>query len=183
MPLVSWIRLIPLPRWSWPSWAGSGRVGSGLRAISCGRFVAVNHHYAAHLLHLPSHCQDTALLAAVETSIAGVRFPFYRFGLSLRCVKTPWFESESELYRPSDRRLSSKLVATFCTWLHMVSVTDPYGRILGFIDRKLYYRAPASSSSWSYIAADGQSASSFWCLAPFGEGDQMLRIFEWQLLF
>jgi hypothetical protein len=27
---------------------------------------------------------------------------------------TPWSESASELYRPSDRRLSAKLVPTFC---------------------------------------------------------------------
>jgi hypothetical protein len=27
--------------------------------------------------------------------------------------QTPWSESESELYRPSDRRLSAKLVTTF----------------------------------------------------------------------
>jgi hypothetical protein len=28
--------------------------------------------------------------------------------------KTPWPQSASELYRPSDRRLSAKLVRTFC---------------------------------------------------------------------
>jgi hypothetical protein len=39
----------------------------------------------------------------------------------------------------SDRRLSAKLVPTFegrrC---HVVRMTDPYGRILGFLDRTLY---------------------------------------------
>jgi hypothetical protein len=49
--------------------------------------------------------------------------------------KTPWSESASELYRPTDRRLSAKLVLTFedrrC---HVVSVTDPCGRILIFLD-------------------------------------------------
>jgi hypothetical protein len=44
--------------------------------------------------------------------------------------QTPWSESASELYRPSDRRL---LVPTFADRVcHVVSVTDPYGRILGF---------------------------------------------------
>jgi hypothetical protein len=39
----------------------------------------------------------------------------------------------SELYRPSERRLSAKLVPTFTDrGCHVVSVTDPYGRILGF---------------------------------------------------
>jgi hypothetical protein len=49
---------------------------------------------------------------------------------------TPWPESASELYRPSDRRLSAKLVPTFADrGCHVVSVTDPHGCILGFLDR------------------------------------------------
>jgi CBS-domain-containing membrane protein len=48
---------------------------------------------------------------------------------------TPWPEPASELYRPSDSSLSAKLVPTFADrGCHVVSVTDPYGRILG-----LYY--------------------------------------------
>jgi hypothetical protein len=54
--------------------------------------------------------------------------------------KTPWPESASELYRPSDRCLSAKWLPTFeergC---HVVSVTDLYGRILGFLDRTRYF--------------------------------------------
>jgi hypothetical protein len=38
------------------------------------------------------------------------------------------------------------------------------------------------SSSSSYIATNGQSASSSWCRAPFGTDDQILHFFEWQLL-
>jgi hypothetical protein len=53
-----------------------------------------------------------------------------------RREKSPWPESVSELYPPSDRRLSAKLVPTFADrGCHVVSVTDPYGRILGFLDR------------------------------------------------
>jgi CBS-domain-containing membrane protein len=53
---------------------------------------------------------------------------------------TPWPESASELYRPSDRRLAMKLVPDFADrGCHVVSVTDPYGRILGFLDRTNYY--------------------------------------------
>jgi hypothetical protein len=53
--------------------------------------------------------------------------------------KTAWPESASELYRPSDLRLSAKLVPTFADrWCHVVSATDPYGRILRFIDRIRY---------------------------------------------
>jgi hypothetical protein len=53
---------------------------------------------------------------------------------------TPWSESESELYRPSDRRLSAKWLPTFADrGCHLVSVTYPCGRILGFLDRIRYF--------------------------------------------
>jgi hypothetical protein len=54
--------------------------------------------------------------------------------------KTPWSESAGELYRPSDRRLSAKWLPTVSDrGCHVVSVTDSYGRILGFIDRSRYF--------------------------------------------
>jgi hypothetical protein len=44
-----------------------------------------------------------------------------------------------ELHRPSDRGLSAKIVPIFADrWCHVVSVTDPYVRILGFLDRSRY---------------------------------------------
>jgi hypothetical protein len=50
--------------------------------------------------------------------------------------KIPWLESARKLYRPSDRRLLVKLVPTFADRRCLVvSVTDSYGRILGFLDR------------------------------------------------
>jgi hypothetical protein len=50
--------------------------------------------------------------------------------------KTQWPESTSELYPPSDCRLSAKLVPAFCGYrCHVVSVTDPYGCILGFLNK------------------------------------------------
>jgi hypothetical protein len=54
-----------------------------------------------------------------------------------RCIKkNPWPESASEVYRPSDRRFPAKLVPTFTDRrCHVVSVTDPCDRILGFLDR------------------------------------------------
>jgi hypothetical protein len=53
---------------------------------------------------------------------------------------TLWPESANELYRPSDRRLSAKLVPTFADeGCHMVSVTNPHERILGFLDRSRYF--------------------------------------------
>jgi hypothetical protein len=60
--------------------------------------------------------------------------------LLFRPYKAPWPESASELYRPSDLRLCSKLVPLFADigW-HVVSVTDFYGRIVGFLKRSRYF--------------------------------------------
>jgi hypothetical protein len=49
-------------------------------------------------------------------------------------------ESASELYRPSDSRLSAKLVPTFeDRGCQVASVTDPSCRILRFLDRSRYF--------------------------------------------
>jgi hypothetical protein len=46
-------------------------------------------------------------------------------------------QSAIELYQPSDRRLSAKLVPTFADrGCRVVSAADPYGRNLGFLDRR-----------------------------------------------
>jgi hypothetical protein len=66
---------------------------------------------------------------------------FSRFACKQFCnnnnnTKIHWPESSSELYLPSDSRLSVKLVATFADrGCLVISVTDPYGRDLGFLDR------------------------------------------------
>jgi hypothetical protein len=54
--------------------------------------------------------------------------------------KSPWPESASELYRTSDRRLSANLVPAFADrGCQVVSVTDPYSLILGFLNRSRYF--------------------------------------------
>jgi hypothetical protein len=56
--------------------------------------------------------------------------------------------SVAELYRPSDRSLS---VPTFADRrCHVVSVTDLYGRILGFPDRFILLLTPWPESSSDY---------------------------------
>jgi hypothetical protein len=54
---------------------------------------------------------------------------------------TPWAESASELYRPSERCLSAKLVPTFAN--RGVSRgqlgVSPCGRDLGFLERSRYF--------------------------------------------
>jgi hypothetical protein len=53
---------------------------------------------------------------------------------------TLWSESTSELNQPSYCCLSAKLVPTFADrWCHVVTVADPYGCILGFLDRSGYF--------------------------------------------
>jgi hypothetical protein len=60
---------------------------------------------------------------------------------------TPWPQSASELYRPSDHRLSANLVPTFTNrGYRVVSATDPYGRIQSFLDRSPYFFLQSSSS-------------------------------------
>jgi hypothetical protein len=64
--------------------------------------------------------------------------------------QTPWPESASELYRRTDLSLSAKLVPTFTDReCHVVSVADPYGRILGFLDRSRYFFFQAAPQLYS----------------------------------
>jgi hypothetical protein len=65
----------------------------------------------------------------------------FRNNSSLRIKKiTPWLQSASELYRPSDSRLAAKLVPTFSDRrCHLDSVRYPYGRIIDFLDRSRYF--------------------------------------------
>jgi hypothetical protein len=60
--------------------------------------------------------------------------------VTIRIKKAPWPESASELYRPSDRQLSAKLMQTFADkGCPLVSLADPHSRILGFLDRSRYF--------------------------------------------
>jgi hypothetical protein len=67
--------------------------------------------------------------------------------------QTLWPESESELYQPSNRRLSAKIVPTFADiGCHVVSITDPYDRILGFLDRRRSFFSNSSSMMESTLS-------------------------------
>jgi hypothetical protein len=74
----------------------------------------------------------------VPVSSKGIKLVMTKSHASIQTNKqTP---SESELYQSSDRRLSEKRLPTFADkGCHVVSVTDPYGRILGFLDRSRYF--------------------------------------------
>jgi hypothetical protein len=83
------------------------------RSFRCDQQLSVISFFVFHLLYL------------VRTKDSHLVVWYIR-----REKQTPWSESASELYRPSDRRLSAKLLPTFADRrCHVVSVTDPYGRI------------------------------------------------------
>jgi hypothetical protein len=64
--------------------------------------------------------------------------------------KTPWLQSASELYRPSDSRFSANLIPTFvdreCL---IVNAKDPHGRIAGFSMPEPLLFLPSSFSLYS----------------------------------
>jgi hypothetical protein len=74
------------------------------------------------------------LRTEVRNALSNQLFECYDY-VSGKSKPTPWPESASVLHLPSDRSLSAKLVPTFADrgW-NVVSVTEPYGRILGFLD-------------------------------------------------
>jgi hypothetical protein len=77
---------------------------------------------------VPGHCHSASVLGMYEL------LPFLLCQKKKKKVKqTPWSESTSKLYRPSDSQLSAKLMPTFADGgCHVVSVTDPFGRIFIF---------------------------------------------------
>jgi hypothetical protein len=55
-------------------------------------------------------------------------------------LATDYFKAASELYRPSDRRISKKLVPAFKdSECRTVSATNSYSSILGFLNRSCYF--------------------------------------------
>jgi hypothetical protein len=81
--------------------------------------------------------------------------------------QTPWPESASELHRPSDSRLSAKSVPTSADkGCHVVSASDPYRRILAFLDR--------SQSRWGqefsllHAVQNRSEAQAFYCTNVIG---------------
>jgi hypothetical protein len=75
-----------------------------------------------------------------KNKILGRTSGLFSWHLPTHKNQTPWSESARELYRQGDRRLSAKWLPTFADrGCHVVSVTNPYGRILGFIDRSRYF--------------------------------------------
>jgi hypothetical protein len=92
-------------------------------------------------------CHDASLRRFCSSvSLRGTNFAqsFLFCKSSLRiCLKrltntqTPWLESASELYRPSDRRLSAKLVPTLADrGCRVVSATNPPQSLISVFQKK-----------------------------------------------
>jgi hypothetical protein len=70
------------------------------------------------------------------------------------CKNIPWPKTASELYRPSDRRLSENLVPTFADrGCRVVNVTDFNGSILGSLHRNRYFffQVAPQLHSWDWV--------------------------------
>jgi hypothetical protein len=85
----------------------------------------------------PSWC-FTSLAVLFISSLRQIRttIPWQLISWSIKCSKeTQWPKPLSELYRPSNRSLSAKLVPTFLDReCRVVSALNSHSRILGFLD-------------------------------------------------
>jgi hypothetical protein len=92
--------------------------------------------YRCSNLLILAHFLISTVAATATTTTSEVQYYYYYYYYYYHHqIITPWPESASELYRPIDLCLSAKLLPTFeDRRSHVVSATDPYGRILGFID-------------------------------------------------
>jgi hypothetical protein len=114
----------------------------------------VSRHYLQSLIHRSIHTRDLQIQLYFISINSHTFASFRRFSAIMVILvyernkkETPCLESGSELYRLSDRRMSAKLVPTFADReCHVVSVTDPYGRILRFIDWSRYLLFSSSST-------------------------------------
>jgi hypothetical protein len=104
------------------------------------RFMHVLHSACAVKRDLSSTKDHSSANYILHSLLTALLYCIININIWLKKLKlnsVAW--SARELYRHSDRRLSSKLVSTFADrGCHVVSVTDAYNRILGFLDRSRY---------------------------------------------
>jgi hypothetical protein len=104
-------------------------------------FLLSDNFSVLHLMGRPLRREDGSVICSAVYQWSGSRRTHNHIYIYIYInTQTPWSESASELYRPSDNRLSEKWLPTFADkGCHVVSVTDPYGRILCFLDRSRYF--------------------------------------------
>jgi hypothetical protein len=96
--------------------------------------------------HVTFLCGVIAILCGIWLASLSKTIKKHRIGVPTDILtknfptKSPWPYSASELYWPSNSRFSARLVPTFADKrCIVVRATDPYGRILGFLDRSRYF--------------------------------------------
>jgi hypothetical protein len=104
-----------------------------------GRFLQIKHNECKKKMFVITLEQTFVTVERLEHFCSSSKVP-QDVGMpesrTKQSKQTPWPESASELYRPSNCRLLAKLVPAFADkGCHIVSVTDPHCRILGFLDR------------------------------------------------
>jgi hypothetical protein len=108
-------------------------LGSFLTSVMLKNEIITHTHTHTHT-HTRTHAHTTALQYRMKILLGGC---LLAGGHTRRSTTTSsWPEFASEPYRQSDLRLLAKLVPTPAdTGCHVVSMMDPYGRILDFLDR------------------------------------------------
>jgi hypothetical protein len=103
-------------------------------------------HNCVFVFVFVSRAADTGYSSAEISSIQTEMRKHHKLKKKLNTVA--WVRKE--LYRPSEDRLSARSVQTFADWeCYAVSVTDPYGGILGFLNRSLHFFFQAAPQLYS----------------------------------
>jgi hypothetical protein len=102
-------------------------------AKACSHFPRNNSY--SHLIHNCTLKLGGSALKALRNLISQFYITSLNYQSIFQKLQNPWPESVSESYWLNDRRLSTKLVITFAyRGCHVVTVTDPYGCILGILE-------------------------------------------------
>jgi hypothetical protein len=117
------------------------RVGRGQRYTAvCCTLHSLLRIPCMQLISMEFNCMETGVLVK-----PGKFSQIYQQTNNKKTKQTPCPQSTSELYPPIDRPFVAKL-PTFTERYYVISVTDPYGCILGFLGRSRYFFLSSSSS-------------------------------------
>jgi hypothetical protein len=120
---------------------------------------------SSSLKHLPNINEPLKWKLCSNQILRLIQAPlvFLRVHKSRQTFTKQTTNSVSELYRPSYRRLSAELEPTFADrGCRLVSVTDPYGRILGILYRTCYFSFQVAPQLYSRGWVDLTTSQKIW---------------------